>query len=81
MRMDTDERFYQSIDYIPQKGIQAPEFNDCMGALDAAMADENKGLCEKAERLYGCNGTEIKGLLSGWPTAANPNPRLCAFGE
>jgi len=81
MRIDTADQFYKSIGYTPQKGIQAPEFNDCADAFDAAMADEKKGLCEKAEALYGCNGSEIKGLLTGWPTATNPNPKQCAFGE
>lgn len=81
MRMDTSEKFYRSINYVPQKGVQAPEFNDCSDAFDAAISDEGKGLCEKAEARYGCNGTDIKGLLTGWPTAANPNPTQCAFGE
>ncbi|BBQ51268.1 hypothetical protein VAWG004_03150 [Aeromonas veronii] len=81
MRIDTEDAFYQSIGYTPQKGIQAPEFNDCADAFDAAIADEKKGLCKKAEALYGCNGSDIKGLLTGWPTANNANPKQCAFGE
>ncbi|MFQ2218346.1 hypothetical protein ACK32O_05835 [Aeromonas enteropelogenes] len=81
MRIDTADKFYKSIGYAPQKGIQAPEFNDCSDAFDAAIADEKKGLCKKAEALYGCNGSEIKGLLTGWPTATNTAPKQCAFGE
>ncbi|MFQ2508111.1 hypothetical protein ACK31R_09700 [Aeromonas caviae] len=81
MRMDTEDAFYSSIGYVPQKGVQAPEFNDCASSFDAAIADEKKDLCQKAEALYGCNGTEIKALLTGWPTETIANPKQCAFGE
>ena len=51
---------------------------------EKAISDEQKlgrqGLCDKAWRLFGCNGKRTPKLLSE-SFRTNPNPQICHFGN
>ncbi|VAW48153.1 hypothetical protein MNBD_GAMMA03-905, partial [hydrothermal vent metagenome] len=75
MRVDTQEKIENQIG----AKINDTKYNKiCLQGISEAFDDENKGLCSKLWKQYGCNGNNIPRLIQENPFKKS-NANLCEY--
>lgn len=66
MRADTERKIESQVGQ-KIRGSKSPYNQDCLIGFSKAFEDENKGICSKAWKLYGCYGSMIPRLIQENP--------------